>query len=374
MPLRVLHCPTNTGGHSRALANAERKIGLESRQVSFESHPYGYEADEVLYAGCTSELARKCRRWGLLWRALRNFDIVHFNFGQSILPPPRNRNWSLTVGITDAYHRLGGMADLPILKWAGKGIVVTYQGDDARQGQYCQEHFSISPAGEVEEGYYSAATDAHKRQLIGRMAKYADRIYALNPDLLHVLPPQARFLPYGHVDLCEWRPSTRSRVADKTPLVVHAPSHRGVKGTRFVLEAVQRLQKEGVQFEFELVENVPRTVARHAYERADLVVDQLLCGWYGGFAVECMALGKPVIAYIRDGDLGFIPDKMRAELPLIQATPQTIYEVLKEWLTERRDELPEMGEQSRTFVERWHDPLKIAANLKNDYEDIARRH
>lgn len=374
MPLRVLHCPSNTAGHSQGLASAERRLGLKSRQVSFEPHPYGYETDEVLYAGCTGELGRQFKRWGLVWRALRDFDIVHFNFGQSILPSPiRNRTRSFTAGIANAYYRVTGMADLPVLKWAGKGIIVTYQGDDARQGRFCQEHFPISPAGEVEEGYYSSATDAHKQQMIGQMARYADRIYALNPDLLHVLPSHARFLPYGHVDLAEWRPSTVRKGTGNAPVVVHAPSHRGIKGTRFLLEAVQRLQTEGVRFQFDLVENMPRTAARHIYERADLIVDQLLCGWYGGLAVECMALGKPVVAYIRETDLVFIPPGMRAELPLIQATPQTIYQVLKEWLTEKRHQLHEIGQRSRLFVERWHDPLKIAQILKHDYEDISRR-
>ena len=32
------------------------------------------------------------------------------------------------------------------------------------------------------------------------------------------------------------------------------------------------------------------------YAQADLVVDQVLIGWYGALAVETMAMGKPVIA------------------------------------------------------------------------------
>ena len=62
---------------------------------------------------------------------------------------------------------------------------------------------------------------------------------------------------------------------------------------------------------------------------------------------------------------------MRAELPIIRATTETIYDVLREWLTERRDELPEVGRRGRAYIERWHDPLKIAAELKGVYEEIA---
>jgi len=87
-------------------------------------------------------------------------------------------------------------------------------------------------------------------------------------------------------------------------------------------------------------------------------------------AVELMALGKPVICYIREGDLKFIPEKMRQDLPIINANPNTIYHVLKEWLTIRRKELPELGKRSRIYVETWHDSRKIAAMLKTEYELI----
>ena len=83
-----------------------------------------------------------------------------------------------------------------------------------------------------------------------------------------------------------------------------------------------------------------------------------------------MALGKPVFCYIREGDLKFIPEQMRKDLPIINVTPKTIYGVLKKWLTERRHELTEIGRRSQAYVEKWHDPLKIAARLKADYESI----
>jgi glycosyltransferase involved in cell wall biosynthesis len=108
--------------------------------------------------------------------------------------------------------------------------------------------------------------------------------------------------------------------------------------------------------------------ARAIYEKADLLVDQLLLSWYGGLAVELMALGKPVICYVREEDLRFIEPEMRSQLPVIQAEPGTIYSVLKQFLTARRHQLPEIGALSRAYVERWHDPLRIAASLKEAYE------
>jgi glycosyltransferase involved in cell wall biosynthesis len=143
-----------------------------------------------------------------------------------------------------------------------------------------------------------------------------------------------------------------------------------VKGTRFVLDAIARVQAEGIPCEFILVEGLSHTEARQLYQRADLLIDQLLIGWYGGLAVELMALGKPVICYIRQEDLKFIPDVMRRDLPIINATPATLYDVLKQWLTTDRHNLATVGQRSRAYVETWHDPLQIVARLKAEYEQI----
>lgn len=372
-PLRVLHGPTNVGCNPFGLAEAERALGLASWAVVTEEGPFKYPIDEVLFAPGDGFARQEAKRVGLLARALRDFDVVHFNFGRTLLPMryslyggsrDRFRN-PLAFRAADAYLRLVQMRDLPLLKAAGKALFVTYQGDDARQGDFCRANFPISHVDEVEPGYYSPEGDAAKRQAIATIARHVDGVYGLNPDLMHVLPAHAKFMPYASVDPAAWTPAP---AANAVPLVLHAPSHRGVKGTPHVLAAVERLRAEGVAFEFRLVENLPHAEARRLYAQADLVIDQLLIGWYGALAVEAMALGKPVVCYLRDEDLGFIPAEMRAELPLIRATPTSIEAVLREWLTTRRGELAARGMASRGFVERWHDPRRIAEGLKADYE------
>lgn len=372
----MLHCPTMTGGNPQGLARAERELGLQSWAVVFRSTYFDYETDEVLFDSAGSRLVAELKRWKLLWRALRDYDVIHFNFGRSILPPALGapvrsersyRNWIHFSYYL--YSHLLNMNDISLLHWAGKGIVVTFQGDDARQGEYLA-NFEISPINEVDANYYTSEDDQIKRRIIAKFAHYADRIFYLNPDLAYVLPSSATFMPYGHIDLRAWQPVPGSQSPGRKPVLLHAPSHRGVKGTRYVLNAVERLKAEGLAFEFVLVEGLSHAEARCLYERADLLIDQLLLGWYGGLAVELMALGKPVICYIREDDLTHIPSQMRAQLPIINATPATLYDVLKEWLTTRRHQLVQLGQKSRAYVERWHDPLKIAAKLKKEYEVI----
>ncbi len=345
--LRILHCPDVVGGHAPQLARAERAAGCDSWAVSLRESRYAYDVDETLASA--GRLGREWNRWRLLWRALSRFDVVHFNFGSSIFG---RRTF-----------------DLPLLKKAGRRIFVTYQGDDARQGDYCRAHFRIHFAHEVPEGYYPAGSDQAKRRAIAKFQTYADGIYALNPDLLHVLPARAKFLPYANVDPIDWQPTGTLAGARGALRIVHAPSDRVGKGTRYVVQAVERLKAEGVALELVLVEGIARRDARELYERADLVVDQLLAGWYGGLAVEAMALGKPVVSYLRESDLAFIPARMREDMPVVSAEPDTVYDVLRRLANTGRESLRGLGMRGRAYVERWHDPRKIAAAVIDDYRN-----
>jgi hypothetical protein len=281
------------------------------------------------------------------------------------------RHWQMAGGLGGIYAAMNRMIELPLMKRVGKVIAVTYQGDDARQGDYSRKNFDICIAREVDDSYYSAVSDQAKRDRIALFERHADLIYTLNPDLMHVLPPHARFIPYAHIDLDQWTPVAGS--GGVRPLVVHAPSHRGAKGTRYILAAVEKLKAQGVPFDFLLVEGLTQRDARKLYERADIVIDQLLAGWYGGFALEVMALGKPVICYLRHEDFGCLPEKMRRELPMIEAKPDTIEKVLRFWLSQPPEERVRRGMAGRAFVEQWHDPRRVAQQLLDDYRGVIER-
>ncbi|MBL8080130.1 MAG: glycosyltransferase [Anaerolineales bacterium] len=367
--IRVLHCPDIVGGNPQSLARMERELGLASWAVSFRQTLFSYQFDEILLKPLDGPGAYAFSTLGLFLKGVFFYDLIHYNFGRTIFPsqivkrPKNNFLWWIAENLAKVFQ----MTDLPVFYWLGKGIAVTFQGDDARQGDYSLEHFEISIANKIESGYYTAESDAEKRKVIEKFDRFADLIYYLNPDLGHVLPGRARFVPYAHVDLRDWKfvdsyPKPR-------PLIVHAPSHRGVKGTEVILRTIERLQIEGMDFDFKLVEGISNKDARKIYEQADLLIDQLYAGWYGGLALELMALGKPVISYIRESDLIFIPEKMRHELPVINADAESLFEVLMFWLKDK-EALIETGRRSRRYVENWHDPLVIAAQMKKDYQGV----
>ncbi len=355
-------------GIPQSLAAAERKLGLDSHSAAFFQTAYGYEADEIVLGGREGRVHQELRRWRFLVKAAREFDVVHFNAGETIMPLYSKRASAAPhQRLFDLYARTFELRDAAWLRRLGKAVFVSFLGGEARLHEFGKQHFEISYTHDVP----GTTSDERKAKRVAQFERSANELYSIHPDLMWTLPARTQFLPHPGVDLTDWKPAVLDR-RDR-PLIVHAPSQRRIKGTDYVEAAVERLRAEGVPFEYQLVEGMPRSDARKIYERADLLVEQLLLGWYSNLAIELMALGKPVVTYIRDEDLRFVPAEMKRELPVINATPESVYDVLRTWLTDRRDELPEVGRASRAFVERWHDPLKVAARTKADYERALKR-
>ncbi len=372
MSIRILHAPSSTGGNPQALSRALHMLGMESVSMVVTQNYLAYKADIVLHSPGTRIVWREIRRVWAIFFELPRYDVIHYNSGTTIASA-----YAVEFGCTQGlrgwirqiysvYLRGLQRIELAYLKLLGKTVFVTFQGDDARQGDYCLSNYAITFANRVEPGYYSRASDDFKRASISRFSEIANGIYSVNPDLLNVLPVRSRFVPYGHVFLNEWLP-IYSQAHSGSLRILHAPSHRKVKGTDLILTALNELKARGYDFELLLVEGMSNANAKKIYASADILVDQLFAGWYGGLAVELMALGKPVLAYIRESDLHFIDNEMRADLPVINVNPSNIKSVLKQVLEMPRAELISLGVRSRLFVEKWHDPIKIANQIKEDY-------
>jgi hypothetical protein len=157
------------------------------------------------------------------------------------------------------------------------------------------------------------------------------------------------------VDLDRWIP--RQRDWQRGVLkVVHAPNHRGFKGTEFIVEAVERLKSEGLQIELVLLEGLPNDQVREVFSsQAHVLVEQLIAPGYAMNGVEGLASGLVVIANLSDERL-MRPMRrwsFASECPIVSANPETIYDVLKH-LTSTRDQLEKIGNSSRQYAEKFH--------------------
>ncbi len=372
---KVLHLPSNTGGNPNGLSHALNSLGVDSTTMTLKQGCVEYPIDIILWGKNDSIVARLLKQFLALKDALLYYDIIHFNFGTTLFSPichysPKNTPFIKKILriLYSLYSQCMQSIELKAFHILGKKMFIHYQGDDARQGDFSLAHFQYSIASQVGEEYYNRHSDRFKRKSIQKMVKYCSQIYAVNPDLLHVLPKGSRFIPYCHIILEEWQPIYTQNQADKPLKIGHAPSHRKAKGTDLILRALAELKTEGYCYELILVEGLTYAEARKKYETMDVFVDQLFAGWYGGVAVEVMALGKPVLVYIREEDLKFIPEEMKNDLPFINVNPDTIKDGLRNVLEMPRSELLYLAKKCRNYVERWHNMFKIAEEIKKDYE------
>ncbi len=381
--LRVVHLPTSVGGNPQGLSAHLRDLDVDSEVWELVSNSFGYQVDKTVWASSDGLIKRELKRLRAIWDAAHNFDIIHFNFGTTLAEPlpfyrDTDRGWvrKLKTIINGIYRRVVFSIELFLYRVHGCVMFIHYQGDDARQGDISLDRYEYSIAQKVGPGYYCRSTDLFKRRMIKVMAQQCAQVYAVNPDLLGVLLRDARFIPYCHITIDEWVPRFVDPDEAKPLRIGHAPSDRGVKGTDLFVSSLERLRGEGYAFDLDLIEGISQQEVLERIAKVDVVLDQLHAGWYGGVAVEAMALGKPVVVYIRGDDLRFIPDQMRADLPFIQATPDSVEVVLRRLLTMSRQELLELAVSSRAYVERWHNPATIAREILQDYRSAMshRRH
>jgi glycosyltransferase involved in cell wall biosynthesis len=338
--LRILHAPADVGGNAFGLSRAERELGHISDVAVFAAGPYGYGADIRFDIDGKPLWRRFATRAAFLRRALREYDVFHFNFGQPLL------------ALRTHGHVFN---ELPLLKHAGKTVLVTFQGCDVRPQPHC--HCTRE----------ECTRETPFRILNARaMLSHADHSFHLNPDLRRWLPGST-FVPYAHVDPRKIEPLPPPNHDEL--VILHAPTDREVKGTSHVISAVEALRAHGLKVRLDLVEGVSHEEVGRRITAADVVVDQLFLGWYGGLAVEAMARGRPVLAAIREDDREDNP--FGEELPIVRTGPERLADDLAS-LCEDRDRLHEVGALGRAFVQRHHDPISIAGRLLRQLSGSAR--
>jgi len=111
-----------------------------------------------------------------------------------------------------------------------------------------------------------------------------------------------------------------------------------------------------------LVEGLHHDEAFERYREADIVVDQLNAGWYGLFAIECMALGKPVVTFLHDEAVARTERELDTRVPIVRATKETLRTAL-EPLVASAAERQRIGAESRAYVEQVHDLERVADRL-----------
>ena len=306
-PLRVVLCPVNTAGVPWTTVQALRSRGVDARLVVFERYVLHPEADVSLDRS-GSFARRQATQWRALAALLPQTDIFHFVFGLTLVPQS---------------------LQFPILKVLGKKSVMHYLGSDIR-GKTPEQLACGRKAGAQIVGSYDALRWV----------------------------PEAEVIPPG-IDLSHFNPAPPSDRA--RPVILHAPSSRRRKGTAHVIAAVA-----GLDADLEIVEGLHHDEAFERFRNADIVVDQLNAGWYGLFAIECMALGKPVVSFLHDEAVRRTEEALATTVPIVSATAHTLRERLRPLVADAA-ERRRRGAASRAYVELVHDQERITDRLLDLY-------
>jgi glycosyltransferase involved in cell wall biosynthesis len=333
---------------------------LNNRYATRAERLYGYRSDSLVYNvyrinqrrdfDVALDHARSLPVIGwlvpygaFLWAGLR-YDHFGFFFDGGLLGGP------------------GVAIELPLLRAAGKGIVVYPYGGDARVASATRERgpwhaYSDIPAGEED----SDERDVRRR--LALFGRWADVVLGC-ADLVEDLPRLDGVLLYPF-DSTDWQPVPE--VDDDVVTVVHAPNHRHYKGTRFLEAAIEHLQAEGLPVELVVVEGLANDEARAIFSRADIVADQFLLGAYALFAIEAMALGKPVLCHLNERFRAYHPEW--SECPIVNADPDTLLDELRRLVLDpsRRREL---GARGPAYVQRHHSLESVGATLDRIHREV----
>ncbi len=308
--MRVTHAPVNTAGIPWTNVRALRDRGVDAQLVVFNRYALHPEADVDLQRR-GGLLRQQATQWRAFARLAPRTDIFHFYFGLTLLPK---------------------LVQFPLLRALGKRSVMHFLGSDIR-GKPPEELEWAKRAGARVVGSYDAARWV--------------------PDA-HVIPPG--------IDVHAIAPAPPSD--RKRPIVLHAPSSRRRKGTEHVVAACRELDVE-----LEIVEGLDHREAFERYRRADVIVDQLNAGWYGVFAIEAMALGKPVVTFLHEEAVRRTEEAFGVPVPIVGATKETLAEVLRP-LTESAGERRRVGATSRAYAEEVHGLERMTDRLLALYAEL----
>src|ERR1035437_6340576 len=342
--LKVFHGLENYGTQAGFLAKGLREQGVKAISV-VNPDKFNRFADVVLLHG--GNIFQKVFKHSYNW--LRKiywffkYNTFHFYYGNTLFP------WQI---------------DLPFYRFFGKKIIFHYLGNDVQGYKKSVDKYKWTNVKAYINKDDSLLHDLKIEKRFAFESKYTDLQFVCAPCYSEFVP-NSLVIPLA-IDLNEYGFSELPM--HDILVIMHAPTHRGNKGTDFIIEAIEKLISEGEPICFNLVENVTHDRLKEDYKKADIFIDQIMGGWYGTASIEAMALGRPVICSIRKSYFEYID--YGPEIPMIHADPDFIYDSIK-YLIKNRSKLPEIGKASRRFIEKVHDVRKVTTALIKYYQNLS---
>ncbi len=336
--MKILHGMSDIAGQATYSVDGLKKIGENADLAVWRRNPVGYpDLGKDIHIG-TRKILYPFYILKILFffvSAFFKYDVFHFHFGHSLIP---------------------GAFDLFWLKISHKKTFMEFHGSEVR--------FSYDTT--RPKFFYADKVEGPGKSRVkknDRIFKYIGACITHDEELRKHIPVKRLFITPLRIDISRFEPVYPKAIKNK-PIIVHAPSNYMKKGTKYVIESMERL-KIKYDFEFILVMNKTQKEALEIYKNADIIIDQMFGQSYGVFAVESMALGKPVITYITDEVKRAFPP----ELPIFSASIETLDEVVEKLILNGKLR-EQAGRAGRKYVEDYHDNRKIAKVQADIYKGV----
>lgn len=160
------------------------------------------------------------------------------------------------------------------------------------------------------------------------------------------------------VDTEEWKPDVNFKHCrngiDNEVIIVHCPNHRAVKGTNFLVEAVNNLTEEGLKIDLRILEKTDNKTVLEEMKKCDIIAAQFLYG-YAATEIEGMSLAKPVLSNLESGYYNDVARRYTYVIncPIVSTSPENIKDNLRMLITNPKLR-EETGNKSRKYVEKYH--------------------
>ena len=272
-------------------------------------------------------------------KALFKFDIFYFLSGETLLT-----------------RKLRSF-ELKIYKILNKQVYFHFVGSDIRSPKYID--WKTQNIHKYLEGEDTKKTEFWQDKLISDAKKYAKKIFVSTPDLLSIIK-DSLYIPV-FIDLKKFNQELNNvKRIEKNKNVVyilHAPSNPRLKGTLYIENIMNKI-KNDYNEDVELLlpkkrGNNTYSTTRYElfqlYQQADIVIDQMIIGWYGLQAIEALSSKNIVISYI-DKDL---ERYLFPKCPIKNANVNTLEDVLKESIEEIRNKAIDYEKQIE-WVKQYH--------------------
>lgn len=344
--VRLLIGPLNSAGQATAWARAAHappSVAASSFMYRGAEDIFSFDVDHAVTTQCFVRNSR--------WRRAQRKAVVR-NFTHVIVESGRHM-----FGVEgSALTQIRGM------QHEGVRVGLLWHGSDIRLPS---GHVAIERDSPFRGGEY---VDTNALEQITRSNQQLSRdaglpIFVSTPDLLHFVPT-ATWLPVV-VDFDTWASAgaVPALSGSHVPVVVHAPTRVGLKGSDKIVDVLVQLQDEGM-IEYREVHGVPAREMPAVYGSADIVLDQFRVGAYGVAACQAMAAGRLVVSHVADPVRAHVLKESDHDLPIVQARWNEIDTIIRQ-IVANRSWYAAQALRGPGFVQTVHDGRRSAELLQS---------